>query len=64
MFIFWGGQLTVDEIGQIRLPAQELSEFRFVDLAEALTLLTSALGERVRQSLEILHTERTLYLES
>jgi ADP-ribose pyrophosphatase YjhB (NUDIX family) len=63
MFIFWGGRLTADEITQIRLPAQELSEFRFVDLAEALTLLTVALGERVRQSLAIVDGERTLYLE-
>ncbi|MFN8485967.1 MAG: NUDIX hydrolase [Caldilineaceae bacterium] len=64
MFIFWGGVLTPDDIAAIRLPTTELSEYRFVTLAEALTLLTPALGERVRQSLEILPTERTLYLET
>ncbi len=63
MFIFWGGVLTADEIRQIRLPTAELSEYRFVALNEALALLTPALGERVRQSLEIVPTERTLYLE-
>ena len=63
MFIFWGGVLTAKEIAEIRLQAAELSEYRFVALAEALTLLTPSLGERVRRSLEILPTERTLYLE-
>lgn len=63
MFIFWGGRLSTAEIAQIRLPAQELSEFRFVTLDEAATLLTASLGERVRQSWAILPTERTLYLE-
>lgn len=64
MFVFWGGVLTAEDIAAIRLPTAELSEYRFVTLAEALTLLTPALGERVRQSLEILPTERTLYLET
>ena len=64
MFIFWGGVLTAKEIAEIRLQAAELSEYRFVALAEALTLLTPSLGERVRRSLEILPTERTLYLET
>lgn len=63
MFIFWGGVLTADEVAQIRLPTHELSEYRFVALAEALSLLTPSLGERVCQSLEILSTERTLYVE-
>lgn len=63
MFIFWGGVLTAEEIATIRLPTAELSECRFVTLAEALTLLTPSLGDRVRRSLEILPTERTLYLE-
>lgn len=64
MFIFWGGVLTAAEIAQIRLPAQELSEYCLVTLDAALTLLTPSLGERVRQSLAILPTERTLYLET
>ncbi len=64
MFIFWGGVLTAEEIAAICLPTTELSEYRFVTLTEALTLLTPALGERVRQSLEVLPTERTLYLEA
>jgi 8-oxo-dGTP diphosphatase len=64
MFIFWGGVLTAEEITAIRLPAAELSEYRFVTWEEALILLTKTLGDRVRRSLEILPTERTLYLET
>ncbi len=64
MFIFWGGVLTAAEIALIRLPTAELSEYRFVTVAEALTLLSPTLGERVRRSLEILSTEKTLYLET
>ncbi|CAN5855786.1 NUDIX hydrolase [soil metagenome] len=63
MFVFWGGRLTADEIATMRLPAAELSEYRFVTLEEALRLLTKTLGDRVRRSLEILPTERTLYQE-
>jgi len=63
MFIFWGGVLTPAEIEMIRLPVTELSEYRFVTLAESLSLLTPTLGERVRRSLEIFPTEQTLYLE-
>ncbi len=64
MFIFWGGVLTLAEIAAIRLPATELSEYRFVTLPEALLLLAPSLGERVRKSLEILPSEQTLYLET
>ncbi len=63
MFVFWGGILTADEIAMIRLPAAELSEYRFVTLEDALTLLTPSLGDRVRRSLETLPTEQTLYPE-
>ncbi len=64
MFIFWGGVLTAAEIAVLRLPAAELSEYRFVTVAEALTLLSATLGERVHRSLEILSTDSTLYLET
>ncbi len=64
MFIFWGGVLTAAEIAVLRLPAAELSEYRFVTVAEALTLLSPTLGERVHRSLEILSTDSTLYLET
>lgn len=63
MFIFWGGVLTAVEIAQIRLPQAELSEFSFVDPAAISLLLTPSLGARVLQTLAIIPTEQTLYLE-
>lgn len=63
MFIFWGGLLTAADLAQIRLPAAELSEYRLFDIAEGLGHLTPTLAERVKRSLTIVDTERTLYLE-
>lgn len=50
-FIFWGGVLTPAQIASIRLPAEELSEFGFFDLATARTLLSPKLGEQVARIL-------------
>jgi 8-oxo-dGTP diphosphatase len=63
MFLFWGGWLTEAEIDAIRLPATELSEFGFWEIEEALSRLTPTLAERVRRSLDVLHSEQTLYLD-
>lgn len=62
-FIFWGGLLDADTIARIRLPLDELSEFGFFPLHEAQQRLTPFLGERVRRSLAVVGTERTLYFE-
>jgi ADP-ribose pyrophosphatase YjhB (NUDIX family) len=63
MFIFYGGVLLEQEIATIHLPMQELSEFRFVKPAEVASLLTPTLSKRVLSSLEVIDSERTLYLE-
>lgn len=63
MYIFWGGVLSADEIPTIQLPLDELSEYRFVNMAEALALLTPTLGHRVQLSYEIVDSERTLYID-
>lgn len=47
MFLFRVSALTSREIGSIRLPAAELSEFRFCSLDEAALLLDSRLGARL-----------------
>lgn len=62
-FVFWGGVLNADTIAQIRLPSDELSEFGFFKLDGVLQRLSVTNGERVRRSLEVVGTERTLYLE-
>jgi len=63
IFIFWGGILDAETISRIHLPPDELSEFGFFELDEIGERLTARMSERVRRSLEIVDTERTLYLE-
>lgn len=63
-FIFDGGVLTPQQIEAIRLPAEELSEYRFLRPEAALRLLNKRLRRRVRACLRVLHgTEWRVYLE-
>jgi ADP-ribose pyrophosphatase YjhB (NUDIX family) len=62
-FIFLGGTLSKDDIGNIRLPAAELCEFRFLEPEHALPLLDERLSRRIAQCLKRLANQRTLYLE-
>jgi 8-oxo-dGTP diphosphatase len=65
MFVFDAGVISDLEVAQIVLPADELSEFRFVTLAESQELLPERLALRVRQSLIALeHPPQTVYLEN
>jgi 8-oxo-dGTP diphosphatase len=65
MFTFDAGVIDDLEIAQIVLPPDELSEFRFVTLAESQELLPERLALRVRQSLIALkHLPQTVYLEN
>jgi 8-oxo-dGTP pyrophosphatase MutT (NUDIX family) len=49
--IFWGGVLDAVTIAQIRLQAEELSEYRFVTLDEAAALLRPTLHAQIAQCL-------------
>jgi 8-oxo-dGTP diphosphatase len=65
MFVFDAGVISDLEVAQIVLPPDELSEFRFVTLAESQELLPERLALRVRQSLIALgHPPETVYLEN
>lgn len=64
VFIFAGGILTEQEIGDIRLQKSELSEFCFLPPAEAVTRLNNRLEKRITQCIEYLHSSRTLYIEN
>ena len=50
-FIFWGGVLDAAAIAQIQLQATELSEYRFVTLAEAAALVRPSLHAQLGQCL-------------
>mgnify|MGYP000851053077 FL=1 len=62
-FIFDGATLSPAEIEAIRLPENELSEYRLLEPEEALKLLNRRLRRRVRQCLSLLNSPLTLYLE-
>jgi 8-oxo-dGTP diphosphatase len=65
MFVFDAGIIPDLEVARIVLPADELSEFRFVTLAESQELLPERLALRVRQALIALeHPVKTVYLEN
>jgi 8-oxo-dGTP diphosphatase len=65
MFVFDAGVISDLEVAQIVLPPDELSEFRFVTLAESQELLPKRLALRVRQSLLALeHPPQTVHLEN
>ena len=63
MFIFQGPTLTSAEIEAIQLQAEELSEYRFCTIDEAVGLLNHRLGRRVRRSLAVAVENEPVYVE-
>ncbi len=63
-FVFDCGHLSPRKISQIKLPAKELEDFRFVNLKEAKSLLVPALAKRLVNYPEMVKTGQTLYLEN
>ncbi len=63
MFLFDGGMIDEDTIARIQLPADELSEFRFVDLTEVAALSSPHMHRRLAATLEARQTETAVYLE-
>lgn len=62
MFIFDGGVFTAEMIAKINLPPQ-LTDFRFVPPAEALTLLRVNSARRLMPTLEARNRTGSAYLE-
>jgi len=62
-FVFWGGVLDEIAIRAIHLPVDELSEYRFVTLAEAGQLLLPTLHAQVAQAIQNLHCGQQIYWE-
>jgi 8-oxo-dGTP pyrophosphatase MutT (NUDIX family) len=63
VFIFLGGTLTEAEIQAIRLPADELRRFSFLEPEMAYGRLSPRLSRRVQQCLIALDKGQTIYLE-
>jgi 8-oxo-dGTP diphosphatase len=62
--IFWGGVLDEMARARLRLPVDELSEYRFVTLTEAALLVTPSLHAQLGQCLENLQINRQIYMET
>lgn len=63
-FIFFGGQLTNEQIKDIILPKGELAEFKFLKLDEALVLVSDKLKKRLPPSLGAIKQTTAVYLEN
>jgi 8-oxo-dGTP diphosphatase len=63
MFVFLGPVLTQAEIAAIALPVEELSEYRFCAIEEAVMLLNTRLRRRVQRALAGLNVNGPVYVE-
>jgi 8-oxo-dGTP diphosphatase len=62
-FIFDGGLLSQEQIQTIQLQEEELSEYRFSPVEEAIALLAINVARRIRPSLQALQANGAVYLE-
>lgn len=62
-FIFYGGVLSEAQIIKIKLPKEELSEYRFININEAPSFLSKHSGHRTLSSLDALKKNIAVYLE-
>lgn len=63
-FLFNGGVLSEKQISEIKLPMEELKEFKFVSALEAKELLAPKLSRRVMKYLELKDSDSLPYLEN
>ena len=62
-FIFYGKILTEEEIEKIKLPEDELSEYKFLKVEKALPLVSKELAARVSKCVEAIENGIPVYLE-
>ena len=63
-FLFYGGRLSKQQIGNITLQKEELSEYKFMKIADTLPLFGEHLRKRVAMCYKRILTEGAIYLES
>ncbi|EKE16421.1 MAG: NUDIX hydrolase [uncultured bacterium] len=62
-FIFYGGELMDEQISQIRIPQEEISECKFVSKEESLRLVGDKLANRLSPCFEAISNNMPVYLE-
>ncbi|MFQ5799285.1 MAG: NUDIX domain-containing protein [Bacteroidota bacterium] len=63
-FVFYGGVLSPDQIKNIQVPQEELSEFKFFKVDNALLLFSAKSRRRFLHCLEALKSDIVVYLEN
>lgn len=62
-FIFYGGILTLKDIENIKVPNDEISEYKFVSKDESLEMVGRKLSNRLKPSFEAIEKGASVYLE-
>lgn len=62
-FIFYGGILTADDIKIIKVPENEISEYKFVTREAAIELVGEKLSHRLKPCFKALDLGLSVYLE-
>ena len=62
-FIFYGGILNASSINEIKLPPEELENYKFINVERIEAYLSGRLLRRVKQAIIALDEKKTLYLE-
>ncbi len=62
-FMFWGGILNSKQIAKIKLPEDEISEFKFVKIKDALNLVSENMRKRMQMSSKALKNNTISYFE-
>ncbi|MCM1988732.1 NUDIX domain-containing protein [Oceanirhabdus seepicola] len=63
-FIFYAGVLNTSSINEIKLPPEELENYKFIKIQEIERYLSGRLLRRVKQALRALDEKKTSYLEN
>lgn len=62
-FIFFGGLMEEEQISKIKLQEEELSEYAFVSIQEALAITSGNMQRRLANSMSAIKTNTPIYLE-
>jgi len=63
-FVFYGGILSPEQIGKIKLQSEEITEYKFVDPKNAVDLLILGIKSRWQACLEAVENNTAFYLEN
>lgn len=63
-FLFYGGVLSEEDIKNIELQEDEIMDYKFMKVDEALTKVANIAGPRLRNTIEAIKNNSVVYLEN